>query len=154
MNRLLYISPTGKANDYSLKHKRLTTYSRAIELRAHLINAQLTIITHIHPKKLRNYLVNHRSIWIRLLRRSIRKHRSSVNKLRYLYAEESGLVDHKDTVTVIRSFRQDGDILVPVFILETQALSEYEFRTEPHSSKDGRISNNEQRSGRTSVDRE
>lgn len=154
MSRLLYITPTGKANNHTRQDILLTLRTLAIEARARLIKKQLSLISRIHPQKLENHIINH-SIWIRLLRNSIEHHHRAVNKLRFRLAKESGFLEQTDIADVIRTTRQDGDILVPVFLLSTRSSSEFSERTEPHSSTDHGLSTSDESSeGRASVDRE
>ena len=150
MSHLLYITPVGKANKHTCSDTSLTLYSLRIELRAWLISKQLAFISRLRPKKFRNHVINH-SYWIRLLRRSIRKHQKSLNRLRLRLAKESGLATPSDNVRVIRTTRQDGDTLVPIFLLDTSPSSEYSDRTEPYSSEDGFIANHESSEGRPGV---
>jgi hypothetical protein len=133
MSRILYITPTGKANNHTSANTYLTFYALGIELRARLISTQLFLINCTRPKKLQNHIATN-SYWIRALRKSIRNHNSSINKLRFLFAEESGLIKRSDTVNVIRTTKQDGDILVPIFLIDTAPRSRYSDRTEPHAS--------------------
>lgn len=153
MSTLLYISPTGKANNYNVRDTRVTIYLLGIETRARLIRLQLSCISHLRPQKFRKHVIDH-SHWMSLLRRAIRKHHRSVNKLRFLFAEESELSRRPESVHVIRTTRQDGDILVPIWILDTNPRSPFSDRTEPYlSSTDHGIDwNNGSGSGRACLD--
>jgi len=116
----LTVTPLFKENNWTGHDVILYLSLLPIELRARIILTQLSFINHIRPKKFKNHVIQH-SVYIRLLRRSIRHHHRDINLFRKQLALNLLSDREKETLNVIRTTRQDGDILVPVFIIDTPA---------------------------------